>query len=166
MTAMVERRRTRAIPAIGVALGLAIALAAVMSWRIPASSQSLGAEVRFMAAPAGEVSISPAGPLLTARRLAPGDSASGRFTVRNLTGEPLRVRLRALPSAHGLDRALRVRFTSGGRRLAAGRLGKLRSFQSGAPLRLPRGESREVELRAALVPAAGRDHEEIGRAHV
>lgn len=153
------RRSTKLVPAIGVALGLVIALAAVLSWRVSAAGESLGAEVRFVAAPAGEVSISPGGVLLTARRLAPGDSATGRFEVRNMTGSPLRVRLRALPSERSLDGALRVEFTAQGRKIAAGRLGELRSFGSGEGLSLPRGASREVALRAELNRAAGRAHE-------
>lgn len=159
MTAMVEKRRPKAIPAIGIALGLVIALAAVLFWRVPAESQSLGADVRFAAAPAGAVSVSPAGPLLTASRLLPGHSATDRFELRNLTGRPLRVRLRALPSGPALDRALRVDVAAAGHQLAAGRLGELRSFASGAPLTLPVEGSREVELRAELLRAAGRDHE-------
>ena len=156
---MITTYNSRAIPVIGVALGLGVALAAVLSWRIPASSQSLGAELRFVPAATGEVSISPDGPLLTARGLAPGDSAGRRFRLENVAGRPLRVRLRALPSQRALDRALQVELTAAGRRIYAGRLGELRSFASGGALNLPRKGSVEVEMRARLDRGAGPDHE-------
>jgi hypothetical protein len=143
--------RTRAAWArrAGLAVGLVVALAAVLSWRIPAEGARLGADVRFVAVPPGELTLSPSGTFLEARRLEPvGGAAHGRLVLRNITGHTVVVRLRCLPSSRDLDRALRVRIGRDPERS----LGRLRRW-TGA-VRLRRGERRALHVTARLASAA------------
>jgi hypothetical protein len=138
---------------IGLAVGLVLALAAVLSWRIPAEGAGLGADARFVAVPPGELTLEPSGAFLSARRLRPGDGADGRLSVRNIAGAPVAVRVRGLPSARDLDRLLTVELEAGGARLFRGPLGDLREWTR--PVVLDRGEARAIEARARLSEAAG-----------
>jgi hypothetical protein len=90
---------------IGLAVGLLLALGAVLSWRIPAGNGAVGAVVRFEAAPPGELTVAPAGTFLTLR----GSSGRGTLALRNVAGKRVSVALRARPSSRALDRLLRVR---------------------------------------------------------
>lgn len=139
---------------IGLAIGLLLALAAVLSWRIPAEGAGLGADARFVAAPPGELTVEPAGAFLSARRLESGGEApEGRLWLRNITGGPVGVRLRGLPSSRDLDRLLRVQIEDGDATLFRGRLGRLRSGTRA--LVLGRGERRALDARVWLPAGAG-----------
>jgi hypothetical protein len=138
---------------LGLGLGLMLALAAVLSWRIDAEGAGAGAEVRFVAAPPGELTAAPAGAFLTARSLQPRGSGTGRLELRNITGTPVAVRLRGLPSAPDLDRLLRVEVGAGGEVLFRGRLGGLRSWTR--TLVIGRGERRALATRVWLPAGAG-----------
>jgi hypothetical protein len=133
----------------GVALGLMLALGAVLSWRVAAEGPALGAEARFLAVPPGELTVAPDGAFLTARRLrAGGAAASGRLRLTNITGSPVAVRMRALPSGRDLDRLLRVRV--GG--IFAGRLGRLRAWTR--PFVMGKGGRRVLDVRVWLPASA------------
>ena len=124
MTALATDRLVRWL---GLVAGLALAAVLVAGWRVPAGGGTLGAEATFVAAPPGELTAEPAG--LPARaRAAPGRRRrDGTLRVRNISPRRQRVRVRMAPSNRDLDRALYVELTSsGGRRLAAGPLGRLR----------------------------------------
>jgi hypothetical protein len=138
---------------IGVAIGLVLALAAVLSWRIPAEGAGLGAEARFVAVPPGELTLEPAGDFLSARGLEPGEGADGRLRLTNITGGPVGVRVRGLPSGRDLDRLLRVEIRAGDATLFRGPLAPLRSWTRAVTL--ARGESRTLEVRVRLAPGAG-----------
>ncbi len=139
---------------IGLTVGLAVAAALLMTWRVPATSGALGAELTLVATPPGELTLRPAGAFLHGRRLtAGGAAATGRLEVRNITGRRLAVRVRLLPAAPDLDRALRVELEDAGRLVAVGRLGALRRWSRGA-FELRPGESRRLDARAFLVEHA------------
>jgi hypothetical protein len=138
---------------IGLAVGLLVALAAVLSWRVAAEGAGVGAEVRFVAIPPGELTVEPAGTFLAARGLEPGGAATGRLELRNITGTPVVVRLRGLPSSRDLDASLRVELAAGDDVVFRGRLGRLRGWT--APFALARAERRRLVARLWVAPGAG-----------
>jgi hypothetical protein len=134
----------------GLLVGLGVAVLAVLGWRIEAESSPLGADLAVVAAPSGELELSPAGRFLSARSLTPGGQpARGELRVRNQTGRTLVVRPRALPSTRELDRVVVVELSAGARSLYRGWLGGLRRGSRRA-LRLRRGATAEVAMRAWL----------------
>ena len=146
---------------IGLAIGLFLALVAVLSWRVPAEGAGLGAEVRMTAMPPGEVMVDPTSPFLVGRRLQPGgEDAAGELRVRNIAPRAVEVQLRVLPSSRDLDRLLRVELTAGGRTLSEGTLAELRSWTTQG-VRLEDGEQRTLEARAWLPEGAAGDHEGV-----
>lgn len=144
---------------IGLAAGAAVAVVLVMTWRVPATSGTLGADVKLVATPPGELVLRPGGAFLQGRGLsAGGPAASGRLGLRNITGRRLAVRVRLLPSSPDLDRALRVELTGSGRDLVAGgRLHALRRW-SRRTIEIEPGKSRTLEARTSVMRGA-RDYE-------
>ncbi|MGC1167153.1 MAG: hypothetical protein WA862_13715 [Solirubrobacterales bacterium] len=115
--------------AAGVLLGLALAVTVVLVSLPGASGAGAPAAVSIAVAPAGELEVLPASPrpVLEARSLRPGGPrASGAFTVRNQTGESLRVALRAAVDSTALNGLLEVRVRAGGRLLSESTLEGLR----------------------------------------
>ena len=135
----------------GVATGLALAVLLVLAFRVPASSQALGAGIRIEADAPGEVHVPTGEAFLSARRLVPGGRATrAELPVRNVTRGPIHVRVRAREGGRELDGALRVELRSEGRRLASGTLGELRRWSR--PVLVERGAERTVHARA-WIPA-------------
>lgn len=136
--------------ASGLAGGLAAFAIALHSWAIASTGSALGADLGVAAVAPGELQVA-SGLALHAAGLAPGGpSAEGALRVRNITGVPVRVRLRALPSTRVLDDALELVATYRGRRIV------LRRAWSDAPIRLGVRERLSLELRARLLrPAQG-----------
>jgi len=142
----------------GTAAGLVLAAVLLLSWKIPASGATLGAEVAFTATPPGELTAAPAGSFLRARELRPGAGPeTAELELRNISPRTVVVRLRLLPSGPALDRGLHVRIAAGNRVLAAGPLGSLRG--PSRPVRVGSGESRKLRF-SVSVPAGGGDHTE------
>jgi hypothetical protein len=137
---------------IGLAIGLLLALAAVLSWRIAGGGAGLGAEVSFVAAPPGELTVEPVDSFLSANGLQAGESAHGRLLLRNITGGLVSVRLRAEPSSRDLDRGLRIGLASGGRSVYRGSLGALRRWTPAGAV--PRGGQRALEARIWVAKGA------------
>jgi hypothetical protein len=135
----------------GILLGVGLAAVALLSWRVPGGERTLGADVRFEALQTGPVGVAPIRPFVSTPSLLPGKEVSGNVTLRNQTGVPLALRLRALPSTPGLDTALHVRMSTGSKILYGGPLSGLRSGSQA--LRLRSGQASPVALRASL-PAA------------
>jgi hypothetical protein len=139
------------IRTVGIATGLAFAALLVLAFRVPASSQSLGAGVRITAMAPGEVHVPRTDAFLKVGKLTPGGQpARAELPVRNVTRGPVDVRLRARMATHDLDRAVRVELRAGGRVLASGTLAALRRWTR--PLRLERADERTVRVRT-WIPA-------------
>src|SRR4051812_14491177 len=97
------------IRTVGIATGLALAALLVLAFRVPASSQSLGAGVRITAVAPGEVHVPDTDAFLEVGQLKPGGKpARAALPVRNVTRGPLDVRLRARKTGHELDHAVHV----------------------------------------------------------
>jgi hypothetical protein len=143
----------------GIACGLALAALLVLAFRVPASSQLLGAGVRFTAMAPGEVHVPRTDAFLSVDKLTPGGKpARATLPVTNVTRGPVDVRLRARTTTHDLDRAVRVELRAGGRMLASTTLAGLHRWTR--PLRLGRAEERSVRVRA-WIPA--RTADTVGR---
>jgi hypothetical protein len=134
---------------LGIALGVVLAGAALAAWRVPGGESTLGADVRVDAVQTGEIGVSPLRPFVNAASLLPGSHADGNAALRNQTGVPMRVRVRALPSIRDLDSLLQVRIESGSQNLFTGSLGELRRNDS-APIALAPGASRRLNVRVSL----------------
>jgi hypothetical protein len=139
----------------GIASGLALAALLVLAFRVPASSELLGAGVRFTAMAPGEVHVPSTDSFLEVGKLTPGGrTARATLPVRNVTRGPVDVRMRARMASHDLDRAVRVELRAGGRMLASGTLADLRRWTR--PVRLERAGEQSVHVRA-WIPAGTED---------
>lgn len=138
---------------IGLAAGLAVVASVVFSSQVPAGSGTLGADVFFTAAPTGELAVAQKGAFVTTVGLAPGDERSGALGLRNQTGRPLAVRLRALPDSRDLDHLLGVEIASGRTRIFRGRLGGLRAWTQ--PFRIDEASTRRLAFRVWLPDGVG-----------
>jgi hypothetical protein len=138
---------------IGLALGLCLAVALLATWRVPATGGTLGADVKLVATPPGELTLKPPGAFLAARGLMAGAHAAGRLAVRNITGRRLAVRVRMLPSNPDLDDALVVRLGDAGEPLTAGRLGGRRRWSRGT-IELAPGELRSLDASVSIARRA------------
>jgi hypothetical protein len=121
-------RRTRGI---GFLLGAGLAVAALLSWRIPPGHTTLGAAVTVVTQPSGELTISPGGTLINATSMKPSPASAaetGELHVRNVTGSTLDVHLRGVPSQPDLNGALMVDVSSDGTSIYSGPLGDFRSW--------------------------------------
>lgn len=136
--------------AIGLACGLALFAIALHSWAIASTGSALGTDIGVAAVAPGELEVS-SGLVLHASGLQPGAApATGTVRMRNITGAPVRVRVRALPSTRALDGVLELTTTVGGRRIELGRAWSAARFRLGV-----RG-TRSLPLRAWLRrPAQG-----------
>jgi hypothetical protein len=138
----------------GIATGLALAALLVLAFRVPASGQSLGTDVRMTAKAPGEVHV-PTYSFLDARQLAPGGNpARGALSMRNVTSGPVDVRLRAREGGRDLDRSLHVELRAGRRTLTSGPLGDLRRWTRS--VRLDHAAERTIRVRA-WIPADAPD---------
>ncbi len=155
-----ESRCERWARRAGFVLGLSLVGLALLAWRIPPGSGTLGgADLIFSSGPTGELAVSPAGPFVTATGMKPsGRAAKGRLEVTNQTGGRVAVRVRALPDAHDLDELLQVEITAGPDTVFRGRLGELRRWTA-KPLRLASGEARSLEFRVWLPAGIRRGYE-------
>jgi hypothetical protein len=147
MTLTLSKNRVARV--VGIGLGIALAAAALLSWRVPGGERTLGADVRFEALQTGPVGVTPIQSFASTPSLLPGKAISGDVTLRNQTGTPLALRLRALPSTSDLNSLLVVRVSAGAKTLYDGSLGGLRSAGT-SPLRLAPGRSGAVRVNASL----------------
>lgn len=147
MSATSKARTDRWAKRLGILLGVALAGAALLGWRVPGGSGTLGANVRVDALQTGAVGVAPLRPFIDVASLLPGHSAGGSVRLRNQTGVPLAVRLSALRSAPDLDGLLRIT-------IGAGRAGALDDGPLGPartrPLRLDPGETKTLSVAIAL----------------
>lgn len=143
---------------LGIALGIVLAALALVSWRVPGGARTLGADVRVEALQTGALGVSPLHPFVSTPSLVPGHRAGGRVSVRNQTGVPLRVRIRALPSTRELDGLLRVRVASGTLALYDGDLSGLRT-RGTLPLRMAAAQRRALQVEVSLPAAIRRGYQ-------
>ena len=127
--------------------GVAMVAAVVMTTRVPRGTGTASADVVFLAAPTGELGVSPVGAFLTGTGLLPASETHGHLSVTNQTGKRLSVLVRALPESRDLDDALRVEIASDGTRVFAGTLGDLRR---GADVAVDPGVTAPLDFRAWL----------------
>jgi hypothetical protein len=149
------RTTDRWVRRAGFVLGLAAAAALVGAARLPAQPRDLGLDLTVAAAPPAHLTVKPGGPLVTASGLRAGgrqSGARGRATLINPSAVAERVRIRALPSSHALDRALMVDLTVAGRAVYHGPLGALRA--GARPFRLGSGDALAVGVRVWLPAGA------------
>lgn len=140
--------------AVGFFLGLAMVTLALVAWRVPPGDGTLGADVTFFSVENGNLAVSPSGMFGQRRGLEEGDKLAGRVTVRNRTGEPLRVQLRAPADRRDLDSLLDVEAVAGKTVLYRGRLVGLRRWTKRSFVLAP-GAKQDVRLRASLPQDAG-----------
>jgi len=134
-------------------VGVAGAVALLGPGRVPADyGAARGAELRVAVSRTGELDVAPVGELLAAPNLRPGRQRAARLAVRNHTGEPVRVRLRARAVSRELDGSLLVRLSARRRDLYSGTLGGLREWTRPFPLGPGRGTP--VIVRAEMAPGA------------
>lgn len=163
---------------VGFACGVATVAAVLAAARVPAQPHDLGLDLSVVPAPPTTLTVKPPGPLITVAGMRAGagsGDARASATLINPASHPQRVRLRALPSSHALDRSLQVELTLDGRQLYDGDLGGLRrptrrslvlQTGGGVPLnvriRLPagargwRGHIEDVDLAFDAVPEPAR----------
>jgi hypothetical protein len=144
----------RLVRPAGLLLGVLLAVAALIAWRVPGGEKTLGAAVNIEALQTGAIGVQPLHPFVNVPSLLPGRAAGGKVALRNQTGVPMAVRLTALPSTRDLDSLLEVEVSSAGKNLYDGSLAGLRQLGT-RPLRLASGESRALGVRVSL-PAAAR----------
>lgn len=145
-------RPERAVRLASYAAGLALAVAALVTWQVPADAGDPRTRVSFEVALTGELGVAPTGTIARANDLTADPrrrALSGGFRVRNQTPAPLALRLRAVPSTPALDKLLVVTLGAGERRLFRGPLGELRSG-TGPAVKLPPGEAETISVRARL----------------
>ncbi len=139
------------------ACGALAVVLALTAWRVPPGNGDLGADVFLLAAPTGELGVSPTGPFLRAEGIFPtrsDEATRGTLVVRNQTGRTLGVQLRLLPSGRDLDHLLRVTIDARGRRVYGGRLAGLRSWTP--PFTLDAGRLESLRFAAWLPESVDR----------
>jgi hypothetical protein len=105
---------------------VAAATLVAIGW-LPSAGGALGLDVVLTATPTGELAVTPAGRVASAKALQPGEGElRGRVTLTSEVGAAMTVRVRQRPSLGDADRALRVRLSSGARVLYDGSAGGLR----------------------------------------
>jgi hypothetical protein len=140
----VERRRntqrtaTR-IRIIGLLLGVAIAATVVGAGKIPAGAGVLGADVSMVVAPTGELGVKHSGSVLAGTGMTPASApATGRFQILDQTMFALRLHVRGVPDAPGLDATMWVELTGpDGEQIFRGSLGDFRDWSASSVILQP-----------------------------
>jgi|GEM_PF-3435418 len=124
-----SRGALRIARGLGVVCGLVAFALALQSWIVTSTGAALGTDLAIAAVAPGELELTTTGPILQTTGMQPGDAlAHGTLRLRNITGAPVRVRIRALPSSRALDDALALRTITRGRPFARGSAGALRDW--------------------------------------
>jgi hypothetical protein len=140
----------------GLVLGAAACGVLLLGTHITRPPGALDAALTLTSSPTGELALAPTGTVLAARNLQSGrPPILGSLRVRNQTGIPLDVRLRAKPASGDLDGDARLRITAGATTLFDGMLGALRS--GSRRVLLPPGEGRRLRLAVSLEPGRGQN---------
>lgn len=150
-----DRRVERRLRALGLVIGVALAVALIGTLRLPAGAGALGADVAIVAAPTGELAVRHPGVELRGTALTPtSDAASGSVQLLNQTATTVGVRLHGEPDGHALDHLLWLEVTDpAGDTLYRGPLDGFRAWTE--PVDLEPGAWRSFGLRAWLAADAG-----------
>jgi hypothetical protein len=120
-------------------IGFAAFTLALWSWQIPPAGGALGTTVRFAAIPPGEIAATPTGSFGVGRVLQPGrGQARGELTLINVSGKPLSVHARTVPSNGDLDHMVQVKLTAGRWALDSGTLTTRPTWSTSAIVLPPR----------------------------
>ena len=157
----VSESSRRIVRGVGLALGIALAALAVVGWRVPRGTGTLGADVQFITLATGPLDLTPVGLIAsgTDLRPVPGSVASGSVLVRNVTGRAQDVRVRAIASGPDLDPLLEVSLASDSATLYSGPLGGLRTWTVRG-VRLASGQAARLRLRAWLPATAAHGYQD------
>lgn len=140
----------------GLVLGATACGVLLLGTHISRPPGALDAALTLTSSPTGELAVQPAGTVLAARHLQPGRPPSlGALRVRNQTGVPLDVRLRARPASGDLDEDAHLRVTAGAATLFDGTLGALRS--GSRRVLLHPGQGRRLRLAVSLDSGRGQN---------
>lgn len=133
----------------GLVLGAVACTSLLVSPRISRPAGVVDAALTITASPTGELAVTPIGTVLDAGRLAPGaPAARAAMVVRNQTGIPLAVRLRAVPVTGDLDDVVRLRIRGADATLFDGSLARLRA--GARPITLAPGAGQRLRIVATL----------------
>lgn len=112
---------------MGLLIGLATAALLVLSWRLPTTSGTLGADISLASRPTGEFAVEPVGRFVKAAGLRPGSPASsGHVAVTNQTASRMDVSLHLSGESKDLDLLTRVSVSADRDVVFNGTLGDLR----------------------------------------
>ena len=134
---------------VGLVLGAAACAVLLLGTHIGRPAGAVSAALTLTSAPTGELGVVPAGTVLAARDLRPRAAPIlGSLLVRNQTGVPLDVRVRARPMSGDLDADARLRITTGAATIFDGTLGALRA--GSRRFRVQPGEGRRLHVAVSL----------------
>jgi hypothetical protein len=137
---------------IGFLTGLAIAMAAIIAWRIPPGTGTLGTDLLIAAIPSGEIQVFSPGPFVSGTGMRPGpesEGPAGSVEVRNITGQALPVAVKLTVNIADLDSLLWIELRTGERELYRGPVGKIANGDA-PTFTLRSGQSATVDVRAWL----------------
>jgi len=139
---------------VAAVVGVSLCLVALTAWQLPTSGSPPGLDLRLIAVPPGELIVEPTGVVALERGVQAGDPPiNGSMQVENIGGQPLRVRLVALPSDSSLAGKVRIRAVVAGRPIAAGALASPED-PSGPGLRLPTRGLSQIDVSAWIAAGA------------
>ena len=75
---------------LGILVGVAVAVVALISWRVPGGERTLGTDLRIEAFQTGEIGVAPLHPFVSAPSLLPGSSVAGDAAVGARPGRAAR----------------------------------------------------------------------------
>ena len=119
------------VRALGFVAGCLLAVGFVVSGRMPETQARLGADLSLTTGSSSQLMVEPAGRVLSARDLAPGQGARGAVSARN----PTEVTLSVTPRVHSPvapPSGLRAHVTAGGKTIFTGSLARLVRRGAGA----------------------------------
>lgn len=137
---------------VALLVGLAIAAALVSSWRIDNGGTAAPARVEIVTSPSEQIAMSPAGVTAEAQKLIPSlpeDGLRRRVNLRNATGDPLDIRVKALVDTPLLGQELRLDIRAGALQVYGGTLAGLASGSQ--PFSLDPAQSLDLEV-VAWIP--------------
>jgi len=144
----------RAVAALGLVLGIAVAALMVSRWHVAPGSGLTRTSVTMIANNTGALAMTPTGAFMRDADISRGP-ASGRFVTVNETGSPLWVRLRLLASSPDLGSGLVVTAKADGVPIYQGKLSGFAPWTQQRFLIRPGGRA-QVELTVAAAPGAQR----------